>query len=177
MAYLDATWGGSDSNSYVTLDWADTCIRAEVVDIAAWTAATPRDQEAALFQATIDIDSRQYVGAREYATQKLEFPRDVLADRSAVEVASTSSELSTAEARMQSDVKRATCHQAVWILQNSGRNKHAELKALGIQEVTKEVGPIRETFKYRAGDEQPTLCPRALLLLSVWMTGRRIVRA
>ena len=170
-----ASWGGSTSDSYLSWTAANSFIRSAVVNIDAWTKADQRKQEAALKQATIDVDTRQYIGERYYTAQKLEFPRRLIVSWPlGVNVSTEITGQTDAEERMQSDVERATCFQAMWILRNGGRNPHAERIASGVTLAENEAGPLRERYEYKG--KAMVLCSEALALLAPWMTSKIVLR-
>lgn len=73
---LTAIVGGNDSNSYVTIEEANTEL-AYRFDSRAWFDAgtTDDDKIIALFMACRKIDSKQFIGVRYNETQALQFPR------------------------------------------------------------------------------------------------------
>ena len=64
MATLISTYGGKDSNAYISVSDATSFICTSIFDPTAWTSATSIQQCAAILQATKDVDSRQYIGPR-----------------------------------------------------------------------------------------------------------------
>ena len=72
---LDATVGGTSSDSYVTVAFADTYFgkRLYVTD---WTAATNDDKEKALQLATVTMENQRWKGTKATTTQALEWPRN-----------------------------------------------------------------------------------------------------
>jgi hypothetical protein len=75
---LDATTGGTSSNSYLDADEAADYF-AERLHSSAWTAASAGDKDAALIQATRVIDARVcFAGMATTATQALRWPRSGL---------------------------------------------------------------------------------------------------
>ena len=77
---LDASVGGSASNSYITLAAAETYFESRL-DITVWDAATDDDKNRALYTATRLLDS-MYVWANVAvdATQRLHWPRVFMLD-------------------------------------------------------------------------------------------------
>lgn len=176
MATIISSWGATESNCYIAWEDANTYIRDSVIDITDWAQADRRKQEAALIQATLDVDSRQYVGSRYYSDQKLEFPRQMTVtypwDRTGTALTNTDA----VQARCKSDVERACCVQALSLLRSAGRNSHNELMAAGVSEMTRKAGPVEETYKYSGTGNARVLCNEALELLSPWMTNKRVLR-
>lgn len=73
---LIASWGGPDSESYVTLSDANSIVESicHTKDIQAWTACDSMTRERALRKATQDIESCPWTGSRLYHDQRLKFP-------------------------------------------------------------------------------------------------------
>lgn len=175
---LVTSWGGGTTNCYVSLTAANSFILWSIIDSDAWKDANTEKKIAALIEASRDIDTKQYVGTKKYSDQRLEFPRSIYAAFPWDYTNNSATTLSEAEERMQLDVEKATCHQALWLLQNSGRNKHSEMAASGVRRMDRQVGPIRETYDYyqSAGSAQRLLCPKSQAFLADWMVGRKVVR-
>lgn len=173
---LIATWGGSTANCYLDLTAANSFITTAVVDATAWTSATTVQQTAALLEATRDVDSKQYLGARYYSDQLLEFPRafDGIGWPYSLSLG-TADPISIEQQHSQIAVQRATCYQALWLLRNNGRNFHAERIASGIQQYSEAVGPISESATYGKGSIS-RLCPEAVASVAKYLSGRQVVR-
>lgn len=71
---IDATQGGTNSNSYVTLLEADTYFEARL-HVATWTNSTDDDKNRSLVMATRRLEQETYYGDRATSTQRLKFPR------------------------------------------------------------------------------------------------------
>ena len=71
---IDATVGGADANSYVTLAEM-TAYAATQSWNATWTAYTQDKKEISLISATKWLDTLTYKGSRNATTQKLSWPR------------------------------------------------------------------------------------------------------
>lgn len=179
-----ASWGGYGSNCYIGLTEANSFISASVLDNSAWTSATTIQQAAALLTATSHIDGiGTYIYSRKYSDQTLEFPRGLASDWQSL-VISSDGTLSYLEQRMQSAVERATCVQALYLLQQLQQKSHYQMTEAGVREVEREVGPVRERFVYQsaadektiAGSKKSRLCKEAMDYLSDWLTSRRIIR-
>ncbi len=74
MATLDATLGGELSNSYVDLATA-MAIADNIHGGDVWIARTAEEKSLSLIQATMWLETLEYVGARCTATQRLKWPR------------------------------------------------------------------------------------------------------
>jgi hypothetical protein len=74
---IDATVGGANANSYLTLADAEAIIEGLVqdADVTAWSSATTDQKNRALFTATQRLDRERYLGARATDTQALQWPR------------------------------------------------------------------------------------------------------
>jgi len=182
---LISSWGGGTSNSYTSLTNANSWITNNVFEQSAWLAASDTQKSLSLAEATRQIDSRQYIYDRKYTTQSLEFPRGVTAqwELSGAYAVETLSEL---EERMQLDVERACCLQAVHLIKQQTYKEHEDMVSAGIKATQKTVGPITERYEYgnpytnSAGSTQGTrinpLCESSLEYLRNWMTTRKIYR-
>ena len=175
-----ASWGGGTSNAYLDITAADSILSTTVIDYSSWTDATTQKREAAVIQASRDVDSRQYIGVRYYFDQNLEFPRELRSDYpwNRTTVLGTITE-DTEQERMQRRVEEATALQALWLLRNSGQNEHMENIAAGVSRKSEELGPIKESVSYKSGVKanKARFHPDAVALLSDYFTGRRIFRA
>ena len=74
---IDATVGGANANSYLTLADAQAIIDGLVEDddVTAWASATTDQKNRALYTATQRLDRERYLGARATDTQALQWPR------------------------------------------------------------------------------------------------------
>jgi hypothetical protein len=74
---IDATAGGADANSYITLSDAQDIIDGfvEDADVTAWGSATDDQKNRALYTATQRLDRERFLGARATDTQALQWPR------------------------------------------------------------------------------------------------------
>ena len=74
---IDATVGGANANSYLTLADAQAIIDGfvEDADVTAWASATTDQKNRALFTATQRLDRERFLGARATDTQALQWPR------------------------------------------------------------------------------------------------------
>jgi hypothetical protein len=74
---IDATVGGANANSYLTLNDAQAIIDGLVqdADVTAWASATTDQKNRALYTATQRLDRERYLGARATDTQALQWPR------------------------------------------------------------------------------------------------------
>lgn len=74
---IDATPGGVNANSYLTLNDAQAIIDGfvEDPDVTAWASATTDQKNRALYTATQRLDRERFLGARSTDTQALQWPR------------------------------------------------------------------------------------------------------
>ena len=74
---IDATAGGANANSYITLSEANTFVEAMIssTDVSKWTTGTDDTRNRALAAATQRLDRERFIGARATDTQALQFPR------------------------------------------------------------------------------------------------------
>lgn len=74
---IDATVGGANANSYLTLAAAELIVEGFVQDddVTAWASATNDQKNRALYTATQRLDRERFLGARATDTQALQWPR------------------------------------------------------------------------------------------------------
>ena len=74
---LDATVGGANANTYISLSDANSFIEGLVLndDTSAWDNSSTDNKNRALFTAAQRIDREKFLGARVADTQALEWPR------------------------------------------------------------------------------------------------------
>jgi hypothetical protein len=74
---IDATAGGANANSYLTLSAAQAIVdgMVEDADVTAWASATDDQKNRALYTATQRLDRERFLGARATDTQALQWPR------------------------------------------------------------------------------------------------------
>lgn len=74
---IDATVGGANANSYITLANAQSIIDGfvEDEDVTAWGTATTDQKNRALYTAAQRLDRERFLGARATDTQALQWPR------------------------------------------------------------------------------------------------------
>ena len=74
---LDATVGGANANSYLTLAEAESIIEGlvEDSDVEAWGSATTDQKNRALYTAAQRLDRERFLGARATDTQSMQWPR------------------------------------------------------------------------------------------------------
>lgn len=74
---IDATAGGANANSYMTLSEADTFVEAMISssDVSKWTTGNDDSRNRALTAAAQRLDRERFLGARATDTQALQWPR------------------------------------------------------------------------------------------------------
>ena len=174
-----SSWGGPDSNSYISISQANSFIKTAIFDDSAWDGLSATQKGAALIQASRDIDTRQYIGTRYFFEQRLEFPRQLRSSFPFNRTSTATLTQDTIQKRMQSDVEEACAHQALKVARDGGRNIHIENVKNNITGISEAIGPIREFVQYgsKASIGNMRMSFEALGLLQDWMTGRRIYRA
>jgi len=107
MATIDATVGGANANSYITVAFADTFLLEERLGAEAWDSV--ENKVNALIMATQQIDRLNFVGDRATETQTLSWPRynALYPDNRIV----TSTDIPV-------EIKRATAEMAFWLSQS-----------------------------------------------------------
>ena len=75
---IDATVGGANANSYMTLAEADAFVEAMVLstDAAQWDSGNTDSRNRALTAAAQRLDRERFLGARTNDTQALQWPRE-----------------------------------------------------------------------------------------------------
>jgi len=73
-ATIDATIGGANANSYLTVAAADA-LTESMLGTLAWTTATSDSKIRALITATRGLDTLGWIGSRATTTQALDWPR------------------------------------------------------------------------------------------------------
>lgn len=175
---LDYTWGGQNSNSYVSHTDASSFITTGMTFSTPWTSSTTAVQEAALMEASLALDALQYVGERFYPTQKLEWPRSLLSSWPMNLSYQSGEDLSIEQLQMKDAVQKATCYQAVFILGNNSKlRKHSANKAFGIKKYSEDNGPLQEFVEYSGVGQAIQIASEALRLLGKWQTSKRVYRA
>ena len=74
---IDATAGGANANSYLTLTDAQAIVdgMVEDADVTAWASATDDQKNRALYTATQRLDRERFIGAKATNTQARQWPR------------------------------------------------------------------------------------------------------
>ena len=133
---IDASLGGANANSYVTLAEAETYIEARLYSDA-WTNLTDEEiKKQALLGATKRIDYEKFSGYIVANTQKLSFPRNGLALLDGRDI----------NGIIPSMVKEAQIELAIYMLSQDMSKPSVDTSNL--KEYAVKVGAIEETKKY-----------------------------
>lgn len=173
---LIASWGGPDSNSYLSLTDANSLIPSNIFEYSAWTDATSAQKEAALAIATTQIDAYGFVGARYYWDQRLQFPRTLRESFPWNNTVTASLTEDPVYRRMRENVQLATAVQAVFIAKSGGKNIHVENVQLGLRRFRETTGPVTDEYEYKDRVSLGPLDPDAMRLLSEWIEQKRAAR-
>ncbi len=137
MADLVSTIGGSDSNSFISVDTADLYLESRL-NSSAWSDAEDPEKETALIEATREISLFEFDGLRVTTTQALPFPRESLP----VPDSGYATYHSTTEIPQR--ILDATCEYALEFLKAGTTDVSGLDPAIGIVQET--VGPISTTY-------------------------------
>lgn len=107
MPTLDATVGGTDSNSYITVADATTYFDERLKPVDVWTNASSDDQIRALITSTRRLDAEDWEGVKVTTGQALDWPRYSATDEDGEEYDN---------AVIPQVVKDATCETALALL-------------------------------------------------------------
>jgi hypothetical protein len=155
MAF-DATVGGADATSYITVEQGDDFATVDIgPERDAWGKADDTTKEVALQRATVELEA--YIvpgGVPGTTTQALMFPRavDVDADGDAI---------------VPMNVRRATYHQAAYVLAN-----HRAIDAANVRRFRSTAGDDLDTFGVDADNGPTLISPRARALLTGYQRTR-----
>ena len=124
---IDATAGGANANSYLTLSDAQDIVdgMVEDADVTAWASATDDQKNRALYTATQRLDRERFIGARATNTQALQWPRtgvrkpDTYVNTYATGFPFRISEDYFSETEIPDQIKRAQIELAVYLHNNT----------------------------------------------------------
>jgi len=105
---FDATVGGADSTSYITLEAAGGYFLGRL-SASEWDDASEPDRESALMMATARLDLEPFLGSAVSTTQRLQWPRYGVADRNGVTYSTTA---------IPRPVQDATCELTLTVLKD-----------------------------------------------------------
>ena len=123
---IDATAGGANANSYITLAEADTFVEAMISssDVSKWTTGNDDTRNRALTAAAERLDRERFLGARATDTQARQWPRtgvrkpDTYANTYATGFPFRISEDYFTDTEIPDQVKRAQIELAVYLKNN-----------------------------------------------------------
>jgi len=164
MVSINATIGGSEANSYVTLTEAEDYFEGRLF-ANDWHSATSSEKQQALLQACKDIETLKFIGTKynDYRVghvnyQKLEFPRrfpSIFIQCDSVletyigadyEPSYPYSTDANGQPYIPHEVKNAQCEQALFILAiGSDAERRSRLQAQGVRSF--KIGDFSEQYK------------------------------
>tara|TARA_R100001086_G_scaffold211418_2_gene127388 strand:- start:2480 stop:3040 length:561 start_codon:yes stop_codon:yes gene_type:complete len=123
---IDATAGGANANSYITLAEADTFVEAMISssDVSKWTTGNDDTRNRALTAAAERLDRERFLGARATDTQARQWPRtgvrkpDTYVNTYATGFPFRISEDYFTDTEIPNQVKRAQIELAVYLKNN-----------------------------------------------------------
>ena len=124
---IDATAGGANANSYMTLAQADAYVEAmiESTDVGKWTTGTDDSRNRALTAAAERLDRERFLGARATDTQARQWPRtgvrrpDTYVNNYATGFPFRISEDYFTDTEIPDQIKRAQIELAVYLKNNT----------------------------------------------------------
>ena len=149
---LDATVGGANSNSYITVAEADSYFEG-MLHTNVWTGMTTAEKVASLVWATRLIDNLFiWYGAKETLEQKLDFPRVGIVSRD--NAVTIGYDYVVGDFILPEELKNAVCELAI-LLKSTDRTLESDTK--GIKSLG--VGSIKLQFE---GKEAPEEIPKSI---------------
>ncbi|MBL0721053.1 MAG: hypothetical protein JJV88_00540 [Sulfurovum sp.] len=133
---IDATPSGQNSNSYITLDNANTYFDSRLY-VTAWTDATDDLKNRSLVMATRRIDNEKFYGSRAVNNQSLAWGRIGLDDLDGVNINNI----------IPYQIKEATCELALYMLatdMSKAQENNGAVKRV-------KVGSVEKEYHYEAG--------------------------
>lgn len=176
-----SSYGGPESNSYVSLAEANSIGALYVYDTTLWNSATAGQQTAALLRAAQDIDAIPWRGDRLFYDQRMEFPRT--GDDGEVwpwtQSALLFNTFNVYHTQQQDNVKLAQVLQAFEHVRNGGRNIHQDRQIQGITGYSESIHRVSESYQYggSAGTAVGALYAEPAGYLSQYKGQRRLYRA
>ena len=181
-------YGGRESNSYVTLEEANTHMLTKL-NATEGTRASDTERMQVLIQGARDIDREIWEGRQYYYYQFLQFPRvseeydwpygysenyGLVDYQRSDPLSSPIPEFDEYLRKQKLRVQAAQADQALYVLRNAGRRAHREDQFEGAASVSRGVSGYSESFSYRAPSF--VLCPEAADHLVYYHGGPEIVR-
>ena len=180
---IDATAGGANANSYLTLSDAQAIVDGMIqdADVTAWASATTDQKNRALYTATQRLDRERFLGARATDTQALQWPRtgvrkpDTYVNTYATGFPFRISEDYFTDTEIPDQVKRAQVVLAVYLNNNkegiglSGLEDYKNVKIGSIDVTPDKTGAV-------GADRVPPLLERYLTGLRISGPGNIAIR-
>jgi len=134
---IDATVGGANSNSYLTLADANTYF-GDRLYTTKWDDADDDTKTKALLQATKRLETEEYYGTKEDTTtpQKLSFPRVDIGELDGIDLDGT----------IPQQLKDAQCETALFMLSNDITQKDINIGS--IKKERSKVGTLESEVEY-----------------------------
>lgn len=180
---IDATAGGANANSYLTLADAQSMIDGMVqnADVTAWGNATTDAKNRALVSATQRLDRERFLGARTDDTQALQWPRsgvrkpDTYINTYAIGFPFRITEDYFDDEEIPDQVKRAQVELAVYLNNNTdgiGLNGLEDYKSVSIGSIS----VTTNTSGAAGADKIPPMVERYLTGLRLGGPGNIAIR-
>ena len=171
---IDATAGGANANSYITLAEADAFVEAMInsTDVSKWSTGTDDNRNRSLAAAAERLDRERFLGARATDTQARQWPRtgvrkpDTYVNTYATGFPFRISEDYFTDTEIPDQIKRAQIELAVYLHNNtdgislSGLNDYKNVKIGSIDVTPDKAGAV-------GADHVPPMFER-------YLTGLRI---
>lgn len=170
MPTIDAKWGSTASNAYVTVVDADSFLVTTLFD-EEWLKVSKQRKEILILTATRSIDQKNWSGGRYYYDQILEFPRTLKEPSHQGEDPSL---FSSEWNEMITKVKNACAIQAVWEEIRKNEPDYRLLQMQGIRSVSKGGGNTNTSLSF--GSFASIIHPDAFSLLKQWKGSKRVFR-
>ena len=180
---IDATAGGANANSYITLAEADAYVEAMIssTDVSKWTSGNTDSRNRALAAATQRLDRERFLGARATDTQALQWPRtgvrkpDTYVNTYATGFPFRISEDYFTDTEIPDQIKRAQIELAVYLHNNvdgislSGLNDFKNVKIGSLDVTPDKTGAV-------GADHVPPMFERYLTSLRISGPGNIAIR-
>ena len=153
---IDATAGGANANSYITLAQADAYVEAMInsTDVSKWSTGTDDNRNRSLAAAAERLDRERFLGARATDTQARQWPRtgvrkpDTYVNTYATGFPFRISEDYFTDTEIPDQIKRAQIELAVYLHNNtdgislSGLNDYKNVKIGSIDVTPDKAGAV-----------------------------------
>ncbi len=169
---IDATWGGSISNVYVSETDA-TSFLTTTFGSSLWNSLSQDNKHISLLTATRSIDQLNFVGTRYFFFQQLKFPRTL---QRPFPIGTQVNTFSVEWVRMIEHVQQATAIQAnhMFKLELDQGQDHRFIQSQGINSFSQSSGNTSDSISY--GGLAHPLHPDVKALLKEWQGAPRVYR-